>query len=351
MGVSIRKGCIHLVINPEFIEGLSVEQLSTFLQHEVLHVVFGHVSASSGSGFAGAYKHRLQNIAMDCAINQHLQHEHIESVGGVTLQAFNKVVGVKCDPLQTWEYYYQKLNEMKDVQKAIDALKTIDEHGFTEDPSDSKEGGGGSKSEIEAAIKQAMDKAAKAAAGNVPNAIIKVLEDMNNLGQLPWQQLLANFVARCATSSSRHTKNRSNRRYGFDQPGKRRKRELYLGVCEDTSGSVSMDATVKFRAELDKLTKHCAKVFWVDADCVVQNTQKLRKGQKSSKTRTGGGGTAYQPAIDACMKERVDAIVYFGDMDSADKPSNPQVPVLWVAVGQSLPPADFGSVIRLGDSN
>jgi predicted metal-dependent peptidase len=154
-------------------------------------------------------------------------------------------------------------------------------------------------------------------------------------------------VARSISTTTKNTRKKINRRFGLEQPGKKKKRELTLGVCVDSSGSVSDEAFQSFLTEVSRISQICQTTYLVDADCVVQNVDVIKKGKKVKNQRSGSGGTAYQPAIDKCLELKCDAIVYFGDADSSDIPKNPNIPFLWVIVGNQNPPGNFGSVVRL----
>lgn len=337
-GVRLSQGGLEMFFNPEWISSLSSDALATVIEHEILHVAFDHVKVKSPKG-----QHNLYNVAQDCAINQWLDQNHINSFQGITLDRLSKELEMKLEPKQTWEYYYNKIMESGKVKFVCG---NFDDHSGFGDLTDS-DGNPISEDEAKAALKDILDKAAKQSKGNIPESLEKVISELNKPAKLPWKQLLANFVASCTVSKNRHTRKRANRRYGLDQPGRVRKRELVLGICEDTSGSISMEQTLLFRTEINRIIAESAKIIWVDADCVVQQVKRIKKGSKLSSNRKGSGGTAYQPAIDACMKEGVDAIIYFGDFDTSDTPKDPKVPFLWVGVGEGEAPASFGRVIRL----
>lgn len=337
-GVRLSQNGLEMFFNPEWINSLSPDALATVIEHEILHVAFDHVKVKSPKG-----QHMLYNIAQDCAINQWLDQHHINSFKGVTLDSLSKELEMKLEPKQTWEYYYNKIMESGKV-KIVRC--NFDDHGSFGDDTDS-DGNPIAEDEAKGALKDILDKAAKQSKGNIPEALEKIISELNKAAKLPWKQLLANFVASCTVSKNRHTRKKANRRYGLDQPGRVRLRELRLGVCEDTSGSISLADTARFRSEISQIVMASATVVWVDADCSVQQVKKLKKGAKAPNSRKGSGGTAYQPAIDECMKANVDAIIYFGDFDTSDVPKDPGVPFLWVGVGDQEPPAKFGRVIRL----
>lgn len=320
---------IMMLFNPEFLTTLTFEELQAVIEHETLHLLFDHLKE-----FGDKSRNKmLANIAMDLAINQYIENL---PKGACTVKGMNKQLKLKMLPEQTWEYYYAQLEKAKDkIQKTV----SIDEH--------LEQGHKLDKNMSKAILKQAVDSAIKASNGVLPKEVLKVYDNLNSQSVLPWQQILANFVSRSVSSSTQSTRKRSNRRFGLDQPGRKKKRELTLGVCVDSSGSISDDQYSAFLTEIVRISKTAQKTYLVEADCVVQSVQTIKKNKQVPMTRKGCGGTAYQPAITKCLELKCDAIIYFGDFDSSDTPVNPGVPFLWVGVGSSKKPGDFGQEVRL----
>lgn len=323
-----RNGAV-MIFNREFVNTLTAGQVAGLIEHETLHLLFDHLDAFSDPKLL----RKIANVATDLSINQYIE---VLPLGALLLDEFNKDYGLDMKPNQTWEYYYGHL-----LQAAIDytGSESLDEHL----PYD----GELTPDMRKALLKNAVENATKAAAGNVPKEILKVLDSLRNTHQVSWKQMLNNFVAKCVSNTTQATRKKTNRRFGLDQPGKKKRRELILGVCVDSSGSVSDDSYDKFMAEVVQISKVASKIYIVEADCTVQNIDEVKKNKTFSLQRKGCGGTAYQPAIDECMRRGCDAILYFGDFDTSDRPENPGVPFLWVGVGDSPKPADFGSEIRL----
>lgn len=330
-GACVVQGVPTLVFNSKFIEKLSHEELTEVLKHEVLHLTFDHYATKPTDD----HDKKLWNLAMDCAINQYLK---CLPEGCVTLEGMSKAVGYELEAFETSDYYYEHFKKKSDEVNAS-GQSTVDDHDF--DPGDV----GDARVNAQAA-KAAARKAQRAAAGNLPENLAKIL---SNEGEavLPWEQLLRNFVMKRVSSITQATTKKINRRFALPVPGKRKKRTLTLGVCLDSSGSISDESYASFLREVKSIAKNVSKTWLVHADCEVQKVEELGGKTKFSTTRAGGGGTAYQPAIDKCKELGCDVIIYFGDFDSADVPTNPHVPFLWVGVGGQEPPANFGKVIRL----
>jgi len=176
--------------------------------------------------------------------------------------------------------------------------------------------------------------------GHVPS---DVAEAVNHLNYIPkdWKSDLQKFVSRASEILSDTSRKRRNRRYGILYPGIVTYPKLTLAACVDTSGSMPTEALEQIAAELSRIAKNNVVIHVIEADCVVQNVWEF--DEKKLKGFRGRGGTAYQPALDKAAELDVDGIIYFGDMDSADKPKKPRVPLLWAIYGKQNPPATWGS--------
>lgn len=344
-GVQTAAACLTntgpmLIFNREFLSTKTCENICGIIEHEILHLLFEHVKDMKTT----LYHNKIANIAMDLSINQYISGL---PDGCVTLDSIEKLLQKKVPARETWEFYYGMLME-KAEELAAAGVGTLDDHEVMGDMSDGEGVEGGVDPALgKEILRSAIDKAAKASAGNVPGEVMKVFDSLRSQSKLPWQSILSNFIARATSSTTKFTRKKLHRRFDESFPGKKKKRELVLAVCVDSSGSVSDDSYDQFMAEIMRMSAMCSKVYFIEADCVVQKVSIITKTKKPELSRTGYGGTAYQPAIDESVKLGADAIIYFGDFDTADKPQDPGKPFLWVGVGNSPKPGDFGGELRL----
>lgn len=330
---SVVRGTPVLLFNTKWVMSHSREQIAAILKHEVLHLLLDHI------GRMDKVDKKLYNIAADCAINQHIKDV---PAGAVSLDSLSKALKVPLEPFESAEYYYSLIQQHAErVPAQGKGCDTLDDHDYE------VEGEEQNPQMRKMAAKNAAESATKAAAGNVPESLQKVLGQMNQDAKLPWKQLLRNFIANATTSLRIHTSKKIHRRLGLEHPGVKKKREMVLGVCVDSSGSVSDEAFTAFFDEIKQIAKQCT-VHLIDADCEIHSVVKLNSKSKLKVERHGSGGTAYGPALTKCKELKCDAIVYFGDMDCADTPENPGVPTLWVSVAShNNQPGSFGKLIKL----
>lgn len=331
-GVTVIQGVPTFIFNTKWMEKRDDAGCRAILKHEVMHLVMDHLTSYKPTD---EHDRKLMNLATDCAINQYLQ---ALPEGCVTLEGMSKAVGYPLDSFETSDYYYSHFKKKSEEVNAS-GQSTLDEH-------DVEVGDKGNEGVNKASVKGIAKKALTQAAGNAPQAVIDTLA-MGGESQLPWKQILRNFILTRVASSTLNTAKKVNRRFAMPVPGKKKKRTMTLGVCTDSSGSVSDDQYVNFMKEIKSISKQVELTWLIQADCVVQKVEKLTAKTQISGVRAGYGGTAYQPAIDKCVELGCDVIIYFGDFDCADIPTNPRLPFLWVGVGNQTPPAKFGKVLRL----
>jgi predicted metal-dependent peptidase len=328
-GAAVINGVPVLVFNTAFMDLYDQATQVAILKHEVLHLLMDHIDHD----YYDKLNKQVWNIAMDCAINQYIPNLPPE---GVTVDQLSKLVK---RPLLTFEsavYYYNEL-----YQVAEKVPMPMDDHSLQDGQSAED------KQMAKGIVGKASEAALKASAGQVPEGLQSVLNELRERPRVNWKQELRNFVASAISSSTKATRTKSNRRFELEQPGKRKERKLKLAVCVDSSGSVSTEQFTAFIQEIIHISKNCAEANLIYADCEVQKVINLKQGNEPPFERYGNGGTAYQPALTKALELGCNAIAYFGDGDTADIPNNPGKPLLWVLVGDNPAPAPFGRVLRL----
>jgi len=351
MGVSITDK-VNLYISPTFFNKLNTAQQGEVLEHEIEHIVFMHPLRakdyiSTEKNAKG--RHKCANIAMDANINENKPTLMKFSEGFVTIARLNaqlKEIGSKdaLDIKDPWEVHYEKL--MKAAKENPDQGgegsdgfgDPVDDHSIWGESTANKE-------VAEGIIKNAANKAqASTGAGNMPENMLREIANMNK-STVNWKRELRQFFTNALTYDFTKTRNRRNRRYGVVQPGRKKKPNLHIAVCVDSSGSVSDSSFTQFFAEIVEISEMGVEITVLDADCEVQSVYKFDK--KKQVKRSGQGGTMYQPAITKAKELGVDGIIYFGDADSADTPVDPKLPFLWAIVGNQTAPGNFGRTIRV----
>lgn len=331
------KDTIQLHINPKFFDGLTKEEQVAVLKHECQHILNDHIprfkelcpavyekSNDLAEDIIHSAKHKLMNIAADCAINPGIQD----------IPKWGQFPGIyKLPDGQTMEWYAENLKNNAELK----GLTEYDSHSLW----DESEGGLEEvKAKLRKAIKESADKTR--AAGQMTSDL-EMLVDRLTKESRDWRKDLRRFAAKNVDKFTESSRKKRNRRYGIIIPGSVKIEELHIGVAVDTSGSISDEQLNQFMAEIGNIAKY-AMVTVVEADSEVKNSY-LYNPKKQYKV-AGRGGTAYQPAFDYFTKEtEVDGVIYFGDMDCFDtgEIKKPTYPVLWAIVGDQEPPVSWGA--------
>jgi len=352
---------INLVYNEAWLESLELLDVVKVLKHECGHILQEHIPRAKNIGaMKGDFQKRF-NIATDATINIADLVPTVEKIGGVTVDSLNKMLesmiekanakdGAKRTffPLekdQIAEYYFNRLNQFAEENSDLlgDGMgETIDDHSTWEKSEANEE-------MLKEITRQAVNDSVKSCGGigKLPSDLASMVSNLNK-SQINWKQQLRQFFVASMKSLRLPTRKKRNRRYGIIQPGVKRKPEIHLALCVDTSGSVSEKELSMFWAEMKAIHNCGAKITVIEADYVVQNVYEF--DPKKEPVFKGRGGTGYVDAINKAVELKVDGIIYCGDFDTADTPENPKKPFLWVGVRNSPPPANFGRVIYIKES-
>lgn len=352
--ITSRNGVPTILMNKDFIEPLTPRGMAAVYMHELDHLLFAHIHYNNrGKNIEGVFNTRvLENICMDGAINQ--DNPFIEEIKShIDLKALSEMAKEPLLPKQTSKYYFDKIWEnnkdsrdaMEDLIKKMAENGTLDDHDFKDAMGDAEVLG---KMGVFTAVSKAIKSSSSSAngAGDIPQHAMDLIESIQSELSASWEDLFSNFVARTSSTDRRATRKKPNRRYEYLIPGHRKKKQLNLALCLDESGSMDATDLGKVIDQIEKLRDLVAVVHLIHADCEVVDVETFKKGEPIEYKRKASGGTAYGPAIQRAVELDVDAIVYFGDMDTADTPDDPNIPVLWVTTSNNHnKPGDFGEMI------
>ena len=192
--------------------------------------------------------------------------------------------------------------------------------------------------------------------GHLPAHILGIVESLRK-PELPWQELLRQFVTSCYGGSRRWLP--PERRHVSRQlylPSYRENR-LNAVMAIDTSGSTTGDLP-QFFAELSSLLNSFGKyeLTVIQCDCTIQHVEKYSDARHFPRDYQwesyGHGGTSFVPSFDYIRKHalRPDIFIYLTDGcgDAPERP--PKFPVLWVLTHDGVKPAPWGRGIKLKKS-
>ena len=322
---------VHLFYNPKWFEKLTDMERIGFLAHEVLHVVFLHITRRNERDAT------KWNVACDYAINNYLVAEgFILPKGGLVDAQYNDM---------TAEAIYGMLPDQD--SKLLDPGKC---GGVMDHPG--ADGTSGKTSAIEAGLTVAIHQAAEAAKaqGKLSGNLESVISDITD-PKVDWKAVLARFLR--SNNKSDFTWVRPNRRFiarGMYLPSLHNPCLEEIVVAVDTSGSISEDELTQFTTETSYILHELApeRVQFLQCDAEVQNaTEYTRESLPLKVTYEGRGGTRFSPVIDYVNENypNAAALVYLTDLESNDFGDKPHYPVLWITTNETNAP--FGEVIQM----
>lgn len=349
--------------NPDYIDGLSLEQTQFVLAHEALHCALSHFARR---------QHRQKarwDMACDLAVNPILIADGLRPTpDALYLKEFEGM---------TAEEIYPCLDEHDD-------LEPQDEHLYDQDAGEGGAQGEGSghgerhtdgdvqtrdienehrgeeppaalsheeRERLAAQWRQRLAGAAQQAmqAGKLSGPLARLIDHLLQ-PQLPWRALLARFMS--ATARDDYTYTRPSRREGAAILPSLRSHEVNVVIALDTSGSIADAEMCQFLSEVDALkTQVHARVTLLacDTELAQDGPWRYEPWDAFSLPRAfrGGGGTDFRPVFDwiARENERPDLLVYFTDAQGRFPAHEPAYPVVWLVKGHGAVP--WGQRIQL----
>lgn len=357
IGVSNKGVCAY---NPKFIEELNDRVLKGILAHEVLHLVFEHLSRLGDKDL------KIWNIATDLCINDLLKENgfELDSRGLVTNWShdftfnFNgeELFTIKDIDKKNADQVYEEIikNLKKNKQKIIDEYdkKRFDKHIYEK-----------GKGETEAELKGYKDKWKKAVAeasayakqkGDLSNGLKLLVDDLLN-EKVNWKHLLYKYMTRVIPFD-----------YSYARPSKRsfstgvympimRKESIEIVVSLDTSGSIGKEELQEFMSEINGIAKSFNNLTMklIVCDSEVKDVYTIGNGDNqkiNDLVIRGGGGTSHIPIYDYVQENlpNTKLLVNFTD-GYTDFPQETSINSLWVLCKHSCSEdkIPFGEVIKL----
>lgn len=335
-------------INPEFLETLTVAEITFVLAHETLHCIFEHMMR------VGEKDAENWNIATDYIINDLLTKE--QGVG--TMPAMGLLnPKLVADGGYTAEGVYNLLPVKPKAPKGTPKPK----QGTGPRPLDeliqpSQDEAVLAEKSASMKVKVAQARNAAKMRGSLSSGLDRLLDDCLH-SETPWKDVLRNFISQKAKIDLSYAK--PNRRFlGEDVPFPSLIGEK-LGpvlIAVDCSGSISPALLGDFESEIKAIIQDVSpsqiEIFYFDAS-VVKTESYSRETFDSMKLKpVGGGGTAFSPIFEKALELEIQpvACVVLTDLCCDDFGPVPDFPVLWASterrpdVKRALP---FGETIYL----
>jgi len=336
-------GQFEMMYNPDFMGSLSDKHMQGVLMHEFYHLIFEHVTSRKPSDGLK----RLDNVAMDLAINCHIS-DYLPSeatpgpeVNGQAMKACIPGEGMFKDlpSFKTYEWYLEALKKMGEENEdgegdgsGIGDMDSMDSHdGFGDVDGTTQEI---AKERLKDTIKKAADEAEKSRNwGTVSHSMrSEIMERIAT--KIDWRKVLRYFVKTSQRSDKRSTPRRINKRYPRVHPGKRVRRHAKIAVSIDQSGSVDDAMLTAFFSELNKLAEIAEfTVIPFDTDVAESKVYIWKKGQTKKTERVLTGGTCFNAPTKYVNEREFDGHIVLTDM-MAPKPVPSKCQRMWMTTTQ-----------------
>jgi predicted metal-dependent peptidase len=321
----------QMMLNPAWVEPLTVKQIMFLLAHEAMHYMLAHALRRKHRN------HNAWNVACDKVINDTLIDAKVGDFidGGVTLADGRNYAS---------EELYDEADDDCDGGIGKDVGDIVDDNGVPLDDAQVKQ--------LEAQAKIETIQSAKLAkqSGKLPSSIERIVDEMVNV-ITPWHEKLERYMT--SKVKDGYSWNRPNRRFvgqGMYLPGYDyvpRMGEVVLAV--DTSGSLNSEELAYFNAHINRILETCLpeKVTVIYCDYDIGGTTEYTPDDLPIILKpVGGGGTSFKPVfkwLDSYAGE-IECLIYFtdgwGDQDELDEPA---VDTVWLTTDREEFP--FGEVI------
>ncbi len=352
---------IHLILNPRFYLGLDSEERLGLLNHEVNHVLLGHLELSP-KDYSDKYALLL---ALECSANEFIR----EPLPGNAV----RIEHLGLPPFESTIQRYRRLKKCLSDQPANsgtgaagpgnqEPCRPIDDHDVLHNSHLHPDA---AAKLVQQEVEQALSRLSKEQQQDMsPVTIHRIASLMQGRratahaqtetlsvrtgdSALPWSHILAR--AGCHPPDRQASWNYPNRRLPHlvgIVPGRRYQpfRPRVMAVI-DTSGSISSAVLANIVCELKSMSRRC-RITVVECD---DRIQKVYPFSKNIETVQGRGGTDFSPPLNPAFLRRVspEVVVYFTDGEGP-APAPPSVPVIWcLTTTACFPPATWGMVVRM----
>ena len=323
---------VHMYYWPEFVLGLTEDELIGVVAHEVSHCSYQHMTRR------GHRNMMIWNMAGDYRINFDLEQ------ASFTLPK-SKLYDKKYGP-DSSEEIYEKI--YKDAEKQAKAAGSGDGDGKGGGKGMDPGGCGGvidagsaidkaKKSEIaatwEANVRMAIGVAKAANAGKLPGYLERLVTQLKK-PRVNWRDQTRQFLDNSTTKD--FSWSRPNRRAlgsGLLMPGYISDRMNHAIFVADVSGSVSKEMLISFVSEVGGALDEGAadKLTVIYADDGVKHVDEFVQGDLVQAKIMGGGGTDFTDSFNWIIKNAPDAscVIYLTDLITSGYGEDPGCPVLW----------------------
>jgi predicted metal-dependent peptidase len=252
----------NIILNPKFVEALTVDQCVWLLCHEVCHVAYMHFARQ------GTRDQLRWNIAADAVINDTLKEAYIG-------QVIPNCVDMPGSHAETSEAIYNKLPQLqqKNIYMDCGALgQDLPKDG--NDPNSPEGKAQAAQIKLDIAGAAAIAKAAGKMPGVLSEWVDKLLAE-----KVEWHKILEQYMNQLCKSPMQSW-SRPNKRFRHIAylPSTFKEPQLnFLVVQLDVSGSITSELMAKYISHIENIIGQCSPqktlILWTDTE--VRHTQTI----------------------------------------------------------------------------
>lgn len=356
LAVTISDAVPTLLVNPERFALFSPTEQEALLEHLIKHILHLHPCRRRERNRSS------WDLACDLAINP--------SISGLPPEAPQPARLHLPDGLAA-EEYYQRLPQLPQLgnqrgagngverkELTMDTASPAAEHDWSgenfpeplDDHRQWREADRTPPTLSEQVVRQMVRSAWQKAHGEAVAELQALIDAYLAPPQLPWQQILRQFVGSAARVGRSATWKRGHRRFGQDTPGLRKRQLLNLVVGIDVSDSTdNQPLRESFARELLQIARgRQSRITVLYAGSRIQKIAQFTGAPQVAEVCRGGGFTDLRPVFEHArrMQPRPAAIIYLTD-GFGPAPERSEIPTLWVLSPGGKRPVDWGLELRL----
>lgn len=327
---------VEIRYNSNFLESLSVSEITFVLCHEILHMILGHSSRR-------AQRDPLTwNKAADYAINQTLVNESIGSMpsGGLLNSAlFSRGKG-------TAEGIYSLLAQSQNQNQGQGPLDACLDFGSLSGANRDES----LKSEMESRQQVKINIATSVARsqGKLSAGLARLVASTKE-SKVDWREVLRSFVSRSSFDSLSVA--RPKKRFladGLALPSAIKDSLGPVKIAIDCSGSIADKILSAFLSEVNAIAQESRpeSIEILTFDTEITDRTSFLPGDLIAISPKGGGGTDFEPVMKDCIeKDPPSCLIVLTDLDCDSFGTDPGCPVLWLSYRCDYAP--FGQVVKI----
>lgn len=318
--------------NPELVEKLDVQELVFILAHEIMHIVFLHMTRR------GNRSPKRWNIAGDYIINDTLIKERVGRMPTGDLEGLNDPALV-AKGNGTTEGVYSLLPDESECPSAGESGGALDQVSDA-----APDQAGQAQAEAEMRVRVVQSRNAAKMAGKLSAGMARMISDLVK-PRVDWRAVLRRFLTQRAKTDLSFS--RPKRRFLANDlilPSLTGEKLGKIAVAVDCSGSVSNSILALFDAEIRAIIEdtrpESVEVIYFDSEVI--HRQEFGPDHQFKLEAHGGGGTAFSPVFEALRDSEITACIILTDLECSDFGPAPVFPVLWASTQDNSAP--FGEI-------